>query len=232
MGHQFNYELDDRQIKLTMLSASLKYDETAWDKFQALPITEHKVGINNPLPKLEIGISRSVIVPVLFILLIGGLSAILFNVVDFKKKDPITAEIPLVIPEITKTAVSTNNVTAPKTQPVNKAVVINTQSVVATKTPTLSLAAVTTSVNTEKKKIAVVEPKQNNTATNSDNKIKKENQTTELVKTNTEPVIAKTKKKKNIKAITEEIPVIIPQTTIIKETEVKEPEIIGLPENP
>ena len=177
MAHQFNYELDDRQIKLTMLSASLNYDEAAWDKFQALPITENKLNITNSLPKMEIGISRSVIVPVLFIILIGGLSALLFNVVDFKKKDPVTTEIPLVIPEIAKTDVTKKigikeNVIIPETQSPTQAIAVVTKSVVTTKTPTVSLAVLTPTITVEKKKIAVIEPKQKDTTTSAE--IKKE----------------------------------------------------------
>ena len=89
MSNQFNYELDERHIRILMQNAELKYDESAWEKFQAIPVIEQRQAIGIALPKINFGISRSVIVPVFFVLMIGGLSAVLFSFVDFKKKEEV-----------------------------------------------------------------------------------------------------------------------------------------------
>ncbi len=102
MNNQFSYELDERQIRILMQNAKLEYDESAWQKFSAIPVIDHKQNISAVIPKINIGISRSVIVPIFFILMIGGLSALLFSFVDFKKKEEVVNEIPLTKPTITK----------------------------------------------------------------------------------------------------------------------------------
>ncbi len=71
MSSQFSYELDASQSKSNKK-------------------------ISNYFPKINFGISRSIIVPILFIVLIGGLSAILFSFIDFKKKESIEKEVPFI----------------------------------------------------------------------------------------------------------------------------------------
>jgi len=98
MSSQFSYELDERQIRILMQDAELDYNEALWHKFDELATSRSKSSHNmgNYIPKINFSISRSIIVPVLFIVLIGGLSAMLFSFVDFKKKQSIEKEIPLV----------------------------------------------------------------------------------------------------------------------------------------
>ena len=98
MSSQFSYELDERQIRLMMQDAELDYNEALWHKFDEMSVSQAKSAsqIGNYIPTINFGISRSVIVPVIFIILIGGLSAMLFSFVDFKKKEAIEKEIPYV----------------------------------------------------------------------------------------------------------------------------------------
>ena len=98
MSSQFSYELDERQIRLMMQNAELDYNEAMWHKFDGMSVTQAKYSstIGNYIPTINFGISRSIIVPVIFIVLIGGLSAMLFSFVDFKKKEAIEKEIPYV----------------------------------------------------------------------------------------------------------------------------------------
>ncbi|MBI3521287.1 MAG: hypothetical protein HY062_18240 [Bacteroidetes bacterium] len=98
MSSQFSYELDERQIRMLMQDAESEYNEAMWDKFDQLAKADSRstVDIGSYMPKFNLSISRSIIVPVLFIILIGGLSAMLFSFVDFKKKEAIDKEIPLV----------------------------------------------------------------------------------------------------------------------------------------
>ena len=96
MSSQFSYELDERQIRLMMQDAELDYNEAMWHKFDEMSFTQARTSSNigNYIPTLNFGISRSIIVPVIFIVLIGGLSAMLFSFVDFKKKEAMDKEIP------------------------------------------------------------------------------------------------------------------------------------------
>ena len=97
MSSQFSYELDERQIRILMQDAELDYNEALWDKFDELASSQAKSStISNFIPNINFSISRSIIVPVLFIIFIGSLSAMLFSFVDFKKKESIDKEIPLV----------------------------------------------------------------------------------------------------------------------------------------
>ena len=96
MSSQFSYELDERQIRLMMQDAELDYNEAMWHKFDEMSFTQARTSSNigNYIPTINFGISRSIIVPVIFIVLIGGLSAMLFSFVDFKKKEAMDKEIP------------------------------------------------------------------------------------------------------------------------------------------
>ncbi len=96
MSSQFSYELDERQIRLLMQDAELEFDSAAWDRFEQTVVTETKSQLHTFTPKINFAISRSVIVPAIFIVLIGGLSAMLFSFVDFKKKDTVIKEMPLI----------------------------------------------------------------------------------------------------------------------------------------
>ena len=220
MANQFNYELDDRHIKLTMLNATVPINEDAWLKIKSAPINDHKMSLSSgSIPKFEIGISRSVIVPVFFIVLIGGLSALLFSLVDFKKKEPVISEIPLVIPEI-----------VPEKK-VQKTVITPTQ---VTKKYTAVLA-----IATEKKEIPKETEKKIDIPKTQEVIVKKEepqNIVEKPAKEKKTEVIAKTSskkrknsvsvsKKKKKKQIIEEIPVITHEPTILTEKPKEEPEI-------
>ncbi|MDF2448733.1 MAG: hypothetical protein K0R26_1237 [Bacteroidota bacterium] len=98
MGSQFSYELDERQIRIVMQDAELGGQENLWNKFELLHLKSNKsnVDFSRVMPALNFNISRSVILPVIFVILIGGLSAMLFSFIDFKKKETATTEIPLI----------------------------------------------------------------------------------------------------------------------------------------
>jgi len=142
MSNQFSYELDERQIKLLMQDAELEYNETVWQKFDKLAITECKsssaIDLTYYVPKFSLSISRSVIVPVVFIILIGGLSAMLFSFVDFKKKENIDKETPLVAnPENFKKATA---LPAKVVQPVEAKVISKPVAVTPTVTTVVEVA--------------------------------------------------------------------------------------------
>ncbi len=143
MSSQFSYELDERQIRLMMQDAELDYNEAMWHRFDEMSVTQVKASSNiiSYIPSISLGISRSIIVPVIFIVLIGGLSAMLFSFVDFKKKEAIDKEIPYVAkiepikqPEVSsKPIIKTKSVTTPSISVVNTAtntIVTNSANVV------------------------------------------------------------------------------------------------------
>lgn len=116
MSNQFSYELDERQIRLLMLNSESDYDEAAWQRFESTLGNTCKPSIKAPLPKFNISISRSFIIPVLFIGLIGGLSTLLFSFVDIKKKEEVHVEksLPISKPVIKLDPIATKPADKPK----------------------------------------------------------------------------------------------------------------------
>lgn len=129
MSSQFSYELDERQIKILMINAQVNYNEDLWHKFEQIEANKPKVygDISNALPKINVGISRSIIVPIIFITLIGGLSALLFSFVDNKKKQAIETEVPYiaVVKPISKPVIKPKIIIKPK-----QVIVTNTVAVI------------------------------------------------------------------------------------------------------
>jgi hypothetical protein len=121
MSSQFSYELDERQIKILMQSGEVDYTETAWQRFDS---NINKEVTTSPIsgfsPKINFGISRSIVVPILFVGLIGSLSVLLFSFVDFKKKEEVATEVPLIAtpPVIKKTEEKPKQPIVTKTAPV------------------------------------------------------------------------------------------------------------------
>lgn len=213
MSSQFSYELDERQIRIMMQDAESEYNEAMWQKFDSLANSESKasVDISSYIPKLNLSISRSIIVPVLFVILIGGLSAALFSFVDFKKKEAIDKEIPLVAnPEnIKKPQIVTKNFSKPIEK---KEVKIVENNIVTPPSDTISNDTVTLPTVEAKKDVPV-----NVTETKS-----KETSTTPVI-TKKETVHAPEGKKKKRKIKAEILPTIN-ATTNLNEG-VSEPEL-------
>lgn len=132
MSSQFSYELDERQIRILMQDAELEYNEALWQKFDEMATLNSKSSINftNYFPKINFSISRSIVVPFLFIVFIGGLSAMLFSFVDFKKKQSIDKEIPFVAKseKIKEPVIIVKEVIIPK----KEEPLVNTNSIVIT----------------------------------------------------------------------------------------------------
>lgn len=160
MSNQFSYELDERQIRLMMLNSESDYNEVAWQRFESTLSNSYKPVVTASLPKFNFSISRSFVIPVLFIGLIGSLSILLFSFVDLKKKDEVVVEKPLQIskPVAKPKTIATKPIVKPK---VNPTPVVNTTPVV-TSPAVKTLAENTTqktnnsSVSTESK--VVLEP--------------------------------------------------------------------------
>lgn len=199
MSSQFSYELDERQIRLMMQDAELDYNEAMWHKFDEMSVNQARTSSNigNYIPTINFGISRSIIVPVIFIVLIGGLSAMLFSFVDFKKKEAIDKEIPYVAkieptkqPKVSsKPIITSKSVTTPSIA-ASKPVVDTTAIPVITNTANVLVEPVIKKV--EAVKITETKPKEPSVNPSSEPK--------------KETVIVPQKKKKKIK--TEVLPTI------------------------
>jgi hypothetical protein len=176
MSSQFSYELDERQIRILMQNTELDYNEVMWNKFEEMAVPESKSSIGNFVPSINLSISRSIIVPILFIILIGGLSGLLFSFVDFKKKEVIEKEVPLVA--------NPENFKKPEVKPKKTTIVKRNQTVaavidsVAIKTPSVEVINLTTTIpSADSKKETVVKtidtkPKEESAA--KINEVKKE----------------------------------------------------------
>lgn len=158
MSSQFNYELDERQIRILMQDAELEYNEALWQKFETSGVIEAKssIIISNYIPKINVSISRSIIVPILFITLIGGLSGVLFSIVDFKKKEAIKKEIPYEAKSIitSKPDVTKNT----KIKSIQPAKGITTNSIVLPSKSVVSTNSLNIDTNLEAIKTEIIKP--------------------------------------------------------------------------
>ncbi len=214
MSSQFNYDLDERQIKLILQDVELEASELAWQRFESFSKSETKrplAGIS--LPKINVSISRSFIIPIIFVSLIGGLSTLLFSFVDFKKSEIVKVEKAL-IPN------AKNALSAVKKPVVAK--VVAKQVAIVTK----PLAKITPSVTVDAKseiKTPVVETKINTVPVPENkptvNQVVAKPSIALTAKTGSITAI-KHKKKKRVSY--EELPIISSQTI---ETSTPEPEI-------
>lgn len=155
MSSQFSYELDERQIKILMQSGEVDYNETAWQRFESNITKEVAVtSVSAFSPKINFGISRSIIVPILFVGLIGSLSVLLFSFVDFKKKEEVLTETPLKAtpPEVKKPVETPKQSIATKPAPV-KTVKDHTPVSTTTMVEASRKEPVTTVIETQKPEI-------------------------------------------------------------------------------
>lgn len=204
MSSQFSYELDERQIRILMQDAELNYNEALWDKFDELATTQSKTSNNfsNYIPTINFGISRSIIVPILFIVLIGGLSAMLFSFVDFKKKESIEKEIPYVatIIDTKKPVTNTKPVIKPKQ---TASVAVKTNSIVAQSSITVTHSTVIALAPIIKKeepiKVTITKPKE---------------EIVSNIESKKETILVPAKKKKKRKMKPEELPTINTSTSL------------------
>lgn len=222
MSNQFSYELDERQIRLMLQDGELEYDSSAWNRFEQVAKPEFKSQSPSLVSKLNLSISRSVIVPGIFILLIGGLSAMLFSFVDFKKKDQA--------------------VTKPVSESANKPLPVKTVITKQTVMPAKKEAATTPTVQEQEHKTVVI-----TTPLNTTTAIIKKEETQSVAKPETKPVTINppvkanalsvaTEKKKEVmpvpfikrkrkKETSEEIPTINTSSTLLNSTVTQEPEL-------
>jgi hypothetical protein len=97
MSRQFNYELDEDQIKTLMQNAELEYNEVLWEKFEKMPHSDSnsEISFTKYFQKLNLNINRTIILSLVFVALISGFSSMLFTLIDFKKNPNIGNGEPL-----------------------------------------------------------------------------------------------------------------------------------------
>lgn len=211
MSNQFSYELDERQIRIMLRDGEVENDPSAWNRFEQLAQPDVKPRQASFSPRFNISISRSVMVPAVFVLLIGGLSATLFSFVDFKKKDVATVKHTL-----EDKAVNTTPVQQPVSKPETEEKSLTTVATpsVAAPTPSLQQAAIAQTdrkpvvQKTETKPVAVPVKTITTPAVTASNA------------TPVQPLIKKRKKN----AVSEEIPTINTSSTTLNQ-ESQEPEL-------
>jgi len=99
MSSLFSYELDEAQIRLTLQdSRAVEYSESSWDDFEANFIQHHSNQNHSKfkLPEFNLNINRNVVLPVVFITILVGVSAIMLSFVDFKTNAPAQVEKQLI----------------------------------------------------------------------------------------------------------------------------------------
>ncbi|MBL7894579.1 MAG: hypothetical protein JNK50_04730 [Bacteroidia bacterium] len=89
MSSLFNYELDEKNIRSSLLNARHnEFSEAAWRDFEENYCKE--VCNKNStlsfikLPEINLNINRNIVLPIFFILALVGVSAILLSFIDFK----------------------------------------------------------------------------------------------------------------------------------------------------
>lgn len=217
MSNQFSYELDERQIRIMLRDGVMENDPSAWNRFEQLAQPDVKPKQASFSPRFNLSISRSVVVPLIFVVLIGGLSATLFSFVDFKKKD---TRVTKAIPEQKK----------PETPATVKAQLTGIST--ASEKPAQAPATTTIAVSTPTAQQAVILPAETKQAIQ-----KAETKPAEAapVKSPTPPVVTAAntttsqqqplvKKKKQKKVVSEEIPTINTSSTNLNQ-ESQEPEL-------
>jgi hypothetical protein len=220
MSNQFSYELDERQIRIMLQDGELDNDHAAWNRFEQSALPDNKPKSNSFSPKFNLSVSRSVIVPVIFVVLIGGLSATLFSFVDFKKKDvPVAATNPVAGTSGISTAKLPVTAASKATNPAKKetavvseakeqSVPVSTSSVTTQQVVVISKEEKHTVSKPEVKQPEVIEAKNNVVAAASD------------IKKNPQPLL----RKRKTKVASEEIPTINTSATSLNQ-ESQEPEL-------
>lgn len=87
MNSQFSYELDERQIRIQLQNAELDYNDSLWAQFANNLVVQPMGMPAKAAMKVNLGLSRRVLVPAFFVVVICGLSALLFSFVDFRKSE-------------------------------------------------------------------------------------------------------------------------------------------------
>lgn len=170
MSSLFSYELDEKQIRLTLQnSRAVEYTESNWDDFETnfVQACQNQNTARFKLPEFNLNINRNVVLPVVFIAALVSVSAIMLSFVDFKTNTPTQVEKELIPnpdnfnPEKTKT---TTVVKKEPVKPIGQKPIVKTDSTkINTQPPAVVTPTVQVAVNTNTASV-------NNNSTSSNTK--------------------------------------------------------------
>ncbi len=112
MSSHFNYEIDERNLRVRLKDMVMPYKEEAWVQFENYSDTYKNSHKNHSLPRFQLNLNRNIILPAVFGVVIILFSLVLFNFITIKNKS--AAEKPVVNPIVTepqKTSIPTVTVT-------------------------------------------------------------------------------------------------------------------------
>jgi hypothetical protein len=127
MSSHFNYEIDERNVRVKLKDMVMPYKEEAWVQFENYSETTKSAHKTSSLPNFRLNLNRNIILPVVFGAVIILFSLVLFNFVNIKNKSTAVIQSPI------------NQISAPPEKKVIPVEVKNTDTV---KTPTIDSAAI------------------------------------------------------------------------------------------
>lgn len=98
MSRHFNYELDERRIKILLSENSMSFSEDVWNEFVLKTKPIEKVS-KLPSFKMNFAVNRSVLLTGVFIVLIGSFTLLVAKFVDFSSTKSNTETLREVIPD-------------------------------------------------------------------------------------------------------------------------------------
>lgn len=86
MSSHFNYEIDERNLRLKLRDMAIPYREDAWLQFENYSNLHHVAQKLSSLPSFQLNINRTLILPFVFGGVIILFSLLLFNFISIKNK--------------------------------------------------------------------------------------------------------------------------------------------------
>lgn len=118
MSSHFNYEIDERNLRLKLRDMALPQKEEAWIQFENFSNMNYSVNKSASLPSFNFNINRALILPLIFGGIIILFSLLLFNFISIKNVKPSEQNkdlanknieekrtLPVVIPQVKKETV-------------------------------------------------------------------------------------------------------------------------------
>lgn len=145
MSSHFNYEIDEKNLRVKLKGMSYPYKEDAWKQFEAYSETFKSSYKKPTLPNFNLNINRNVILPVVFGAVIILFSMLLFNFVSIKNKPGEKAEKQKVAePKITPPEIKI----VPVKKEEDKKELITQDTATVITTPTVAVVIPTVQTNT------------------------------------------------------------------------------------
>lgn len=114
MSSHFNYDIDEKNLRLKLKELKHPYKEEAWRKFEAYSEASKANSKTRSLPDFQLNLNRNILMPVIFGAIIILFSVLLFNFVniDTKNQEPAAnlTEKPAPMPETQEKIVPVINV--------------------------------------------------------------------------------------------------------------------------